>query len=74
MIMIIFDEFPVILEDQLVYLLMDYMFPAPVAVGNTLNYLWCYLLMQPEIQTKVQNELDQVVGRGRLPNLDDRKK
>lgn len=27
---------------------------------------------EPEIQTKIQKEIDTVVGEGRLPNLDDR--
>lgn len=49
------------------------MFPAPVAIGQTLNYLWVYLVNYPEVQEKVQEEIDRVVGRSRLPNLDDRK-
>lgn len=49
------------------------MFPAPVAIGQTLNFLWTYLMKYPEIQIKVQEEIDRVVGRSRLPTLDDRK-
>lgn len=35
---------------------------------------WAMLLMirYPEIQSRVQEEIDRVVGRGRLPELDDR--
>jgi hypothetical protein len=31
-----------------------------------------FLLNYPEVQTKMQQELDAVVGRDRLPTLDDR--
>lgn len=49
------------------------MFPAPVTIAQTLNYLWVHLVNYPEVQEKVQEEIDRVVGRSRLPNLDDRK-
>ncbi|KAF2881534.1 hypothetical protein ILUMI_24637 [Ignelater luminosus] len=60
-------------EKQLIWTLIDFMFPAPVAIGQTLNCLWVYLVNYPEIQERIQEEIDRVVGRSRLPNLDDRK-
>ncbi|XP_017768827.1 PREDICTED: probable cytochrome P450 304a1 [Nicrophorus vespilloides] len=60
-------------EDQLMYTTLDYMFPAPVAIGHTLNFLFAHLINKPEIQVKMQEEIDQVVGRSRLPTIDDRK-
>lgn len=30
------------------------------------------LILQPDVQKKIQNEIDEVVGQGRLPTLDDR--
>jgi cytochrome P450 len=41
-------------------------------LSTTLNYAMAFLLNYPEVQTKVQQELDAVVGRDRLPTLDDR--
>ncbi|KAF9061660.1 cytochrome P450 [Rhodocollybia butyracea] len=39
---------------------------------STISSAILALLLQPEVQTKVQEELDRVVGRSRLPNFDDR--
>ncbi|RZC31857.1 cytochrome P450 304a1, partial [Asbolus verrucosus] len=58
---------------QLVLTVLDYMFPSPVAIGNTITFYMSYLMNNPRIQSKVQEELDRVVGRSRLPTLDDRK-
>lgn len=30
------------------------------------------LILEPDVQKKIQNEIDDVVGQGRLPTLDDR--
>jgi cytochrome P450 len=48
------------------------MFPATTTVTTTLNFAMAFLLHNPRVQTKVQQELDAVVGRDRLPTLDDR--
>ncbi|XP_031345329.1 probable cytochrome P450 304a1 [Photinus pyralis] len=60
-------------EKQLIWTLVDYFFPAPNVIGPSLNMLWAHLCKYPEVQTKVQEEIDRIVGRSRLPNLDDRK-
>lgn len=49
------------------------MFPAAIACGHTLNFYFAYLLNYPTVQTNIQEEIDRVVGKARLPNLDDRK-
>ncbi|EEZ99196.1 cytochrome P450 304E1 [Tribolium castaneum] len=58
---------------QLALITLDFMFPSPVGVGHTLSFYFAHLINNPEIQTKIQEEIDQVVGRSRLPSLDDRK-
>ncbi|GAB6023707.1 hypothetical protein CHUAL_008467 [Chamberlinius hualienensis] len=40
-------------------------------VNNTTQWGLSYLVKYPSIQTKIQMELDKVVGRERLPNLND---
>ncbi|CAH0407358.1 unnamed protein product [Chilo suppressalis] len=59
--------------DQLVLTCVDYMFPTATATESVLAMLIERILLQPEIQDKIHEEIDRVVGRGRLPNLDDRK-
>jgi cytochrome P450 len=48
------------------------LFPASTTVSSTLNFALAFLLNYPEVQSKMQQELDEVVGRDRLPTLDDR--
>jgi len=49
-----------------------------VAGGETTSTTlrWAILLISyfPEVQKKLQEEIDSVVGRERLPSLDDREK
>jgi cytochrome P450 len=59
-------------DEQLVVTGTDLLLPAASAVSTTLNFAFAFLVNYPEVQTKMQQELDNVVGRDRLPNLDDR--
>jgi len=61
-----------LLDDQLAVVGIDFLFPATTTVTSTLNFALVFLLNYPEVQTKMQQELDKVVGRDRLPTLDDR--
>ncbi|XP_068631064.1 probable cytochrome P450 304a1 [Battus philenor] len=60
-------------EDQLLLLCTDYMFPAASAVQAALTMLMERMLLNPAVQDKVHEEIDRVVGRDRMPTLDDRK-
>lgn len=60
------------LDDQLVLSLLDFSFPALSALPTTLTFLIQQICHEPEIQRKIQDEIDHVVGEGRAPNLDDR--
>jgi hypothetical protein len=51
---------------------IDYLFPATTTVTSTLNFAMAFLVNYPDLQTKMQKELDDVIGRERLPTLDDR--
>ncbi|XP_071452571.1 methyl farnesoate epoxidase-like [Hetaerina americana] len=41
---------------------------------NTLSFAMLYMVLYPDAQSKVQQELDEVVGKDRLPSLEDRPK
>ncbi|GAB0087452.1 Cytochrome P450 [Sergentomyia squamirostris] len=58
--------------EQLILVCVDFIFPAITVVPATLALLFQRLLLQPEILKKMQKEIDEVVGSGRLPELDDR--
>jgi cytochrome P450 len=48
------------------------MFPATTTATATLTFAMAFLINHPDLQTKMQKELDDVIGRERLPTLDDR--
>ncbi|XP_077997231.1 cytochrome P450 2B4-like [Glandiceps talaboti] len=56
-----------------VYSLILDMFAAGTETTNTtLMWGWLFMLKYPDIQKKVQEELDRVVGKDRPPNMSDR--
>lgn len=52
--------------------LVDFLFAAITTLPNQTAFLVQHLLLNPDCMQKMQAELDDVVGRGRLPTLDDR--
>ncbi|XP_065088873.1 probable cytochrome P450 304a1 [Ochlerotatus camptorhynchus] len=58
--------------DQLIMILWDMLLPTLSGTAIQLSMLLQRLLLNPRVALKVQQELDDVVGRGRLPTLDDR--
>lgn len=63
----------VIVDNQLLLTVLDYFFPAANAIGHTLNFYFSYIVNNEHVQMKIQEEIERVVGRSRLPCLDDRK-
>ena len=59
-------------EDHLIGSLQDMFTAGYETTTTTLRWAIAYLVNFPEYQTKVQQELDDVVGRDRFPSLDDR--
>jgi cytochrome P450 len=60
-------------QTQLLMVVLDYMFPSPIGLGHTLSFYFAYIINNPDVQVKVHEEIDRVVGQSRLPHLDDRK-
>lgn len=54
--------------------LWDTLFPSAMTVTATLGFTVQLMLHHPEVQEKVQHEIECVIGKSRLPTLDDRKK
>lgn len=51
---------------------VDYFFAAPIALGEAMNFYFTYLINNPQVQARIHQEIDKVVGAARLPTLDDR--
>lgn len=60
------------LVDQIVHIMADFIFPVVSAIPGTLSFVIRRMIWNPEVLLKCQKEIDDVVGRGRLPTLDDR--
>lgn len=67
------EEYSTFSDDQLLMLTIDYMFPAVTSVTAVIVQVIYSLLHHPECQDKMQKEIDEVVGRGRLPTVPDKK-
>lgn len=53
---------------------MDMFMAGSETTSKSLGFGFLYLLLNPEVQEKAQEEIDRVVGRDRLPTLNDRPK
>lgn len=62
----------IIVDDQLMSLCLDLFMAGSETTSNTLGFAMQLMVLHPEIQRKVQNEMDDVVGRNRWPSLNDR--
>ncbi|XP_036145764.1 probable cytochrome P450 304a1 isoform X2 [Monomorium pharaonis] len=60
-------------EEQLIILLVDMMFPALFGISGVPTHALKYLMHHPKIMEKVRNEIDNVIGIGRLATWEDRK-
>ena len=67
------EEKASILSDDYIVNTLEDMFSAGYeTTSTTLRWAIAYLVHNPECQTDVQNQLDEEVGRDRMPGLDDR--
>jgi cytochrome P450 len=59
-------------EQQLLAVCLDMFVAGSETTTKTMGFAFLYLIREPEIQRKLQQEIDTVIGRERLPTLDDR--
>ena len=52
-------------------ILLDLFSAGTESVANSLDYVLLYMMLNPDIQRKVHEELDAVVGRSRRPTSND---
>ena len=61
-----------ITEKDLVYVLADLVGAAFETIANTLSWALMFVASHPEWQIVMQSEIDDVIGKNRLPSLKDR--
>lgn len=61
-----------VLVSQMTMNVLDFFLPTNVNLPVQFALLVQHLILNPEVQKKIQNEVDTVVGSGRFPTLDDR--
>ena len=57
--------------DQLVSICDDFFVAGAETTSTTLTWAMLYMVRYPEIQRKVQRELDMIVGVDRMPTMQD---
>ncbi|XP_072041102.1 cytochrome P450 2J4-like [Amphiura filiformis] len=66
------DKYTDINEKHLVFLIVQLFAAGTGTVASTLRWAFLLVTKSPDVQRQVQEELDKVVGRSRLPKLSDR--
>jgi len=61
-----------LLDLNMLLVLVDLFLAGAETTSSTLQWAMLYMIVFPEVQEKVQQEIDTVVGNSRCPSLDDR--
>ncbi|XP_062994276.1 cytochrome P450 2J2-like isoform X1 [Elgaria multicarinata webbii] len=59
-------------DESLLHSTMDLFFAGTETTSTTLRWALLYMAIHPEIQARVQTEIDSVIGQSRQPVMDDR--
>ncbi|XP_015181779.1 PREDICTED: probable cytochrome P450 304a1 [Polistes dominula] len=61
-------------EEYLIMTLIDFMFPNATATSSLLTFAIKFMMHFPNVAKKVRNEINDVIGSGRIPTWEDRNK
>ncbi|KAG8570480.1 hypothetical protein GDO81_011287 [Engystomops pustulosus] len=61
-------------EETLLHVIADLFVAGTDTTSNTLRWSLLMMILHPQIQKKVHEEIDSVIGRGRLPTIEDHSK
>ncbi|XP_026501982.2 cytochrome P450 2J2-like, partial [Terrapene carolina triunguis] len=66
------DADPTFHEENLVFSTLDLFFAGTETTSTTIRWALLYMALYPDIQERVQAEIDAVIGQSRQPAMDDR--
>lgn len=61
-------------EEDLIIINLDLFSAGAESTSNTIEYILLYMILYPDVQAKMQEEIDTVLGRSRKPRLEDKNK
>lgn len=61
-------------DDQLIMTCTDFFMPTSVSTPMVVAFFLRQMIFNPQMKRRIQDEIENVVGRSRLPTLDDRNK
>jgi cytochrome P450 len=61
-------------DEQFIVVSMDLFMAGSETTSNTMEFALLYMILHPEVQKKVQAEIDSVVGSNRFPSILDKPK
>lgn len=59
-------------EEYLILTLLDFLLPTAVSVASIITFAIKFMMYFPHVAKKVREEIQEVVGSGRLPSWEDR--
>ncbi len=65
------DPYSYLQEDNMIAVLFQLFLAGTSTTAETLEWCCLYMMVYPEVQEKIQQEMDEVVGRNRLPLISD---
>ena len=61
-------------DEQFIIVSMDLFLAGSETTSNTIEFAILFMILYPEVQKKVQAEIDAVIGTSRLPSIQDKPK